>query len=135
MPADTPVVFPIECPACTAPEGTPFSVTAVDQRSLLIRVRCRSCAHEWTVEQDSVVEFAKKADRRQQPRMREGTTAMRDLCSCCNQPVTVTQREIWRFTPEGQRQLVVEDFRECTDASCIEMRRRQTPIPPPAMSK
>lgn len=134
MPADTPVVFPIDCPACAAPEGTPFSVTAVDQKSLLIRVRCRSCAHEWIVEQDSVVEFAKKPDRRLQPRP-GGVAETPERCYCCNQLLTVKQRRILRPLPNGQSEVVVEEYRECTDASCLAMRRHQTPIPQPAMSK
>lgn len=134
MPADTPVVFPIACPACAAPEGTPFSVTAVDQKSLLIRVRCRTCAHEWTLEQDSVVEFAKKPDRRQHSRA-DGNAEMRSRCDCCSQPMAVKQRRILKPTPDGQSELVVEEYRECTDASCLAMRRHQTPIPQPGMSK
>lgn len=136
MTDETPVVFPIDCPACAAPAGAPFSVTALDHTNLLIRVRCRSCQHEWALAQASVIEFGRKPDRRKEPGNTEGQAQTRRLCYCCRQPLTVIRRRrSTGFAPAEPGAAEFEEFLECTDASCIAMRLRRPPIPQPAMTK
>jgi hypothetical protein len=40
--------FPMICPQCESPAGRPLAVQ-IENRELVLRLHCVSCAHEWAV--------------------------------------------------------------------------------------
>ena len=54
---------PLRCPLCRADAGHPFSVQSKSAREIVVAIRCRGCAHEWTLERETPT-LAPKFDQR-----------------------------------------------------------------------
>ena len=44
---------PLRCPHCQADAGHPCSVHSHSTDEVIVRVRCRACAHEWQLERET----------------------------------------------------------------------------------
>ncbi len=60
------------CPQCLRKSGRAFNVASQTPGKILVSVRCRDCAHEWSVERDTpTFAIRPKRDRRREPRTKE----------------------------------------------------------------
>ena len=67
--ADThwPAAFP--CPECHKPSGRALNVASHTPGKILVALRCRDCAHQWSVERDTpTFAIRRQRDRRREPR-------------------------------------------------------------------
>ena len=41
--------FPMPCPQCAGASGVPVSVQSKTTAEVIVNLRCRQCAHEWSI--------------------------------------------------------------------------------------
>ena len=58
-----------ECPQCSRKSGRALKLASQTAGKILVSLRCRDCAHEWSIEGDTpTFAIRRQRDRRRQPR-------------------------------------------------------------------